>query len=201
MRTTQNQSISDVLFGQVRRAILALLFTHSDESFYVRQIARIGACSAGAVHRELANLVRAGLVIRTSRGRQVHYQSNCNSPVFAELRGLVVKTAGVADVLKGLLAPLSDRITTAFVYGSVACGTESAGSDVDVMVIGSVGFEEVVRALVPAQDVLHREVNPSVMGEDEFKARAANGEQFVRSVLSNPKVMLVGEERNLRAVG
>jgi len=117
-------------FGRVRRAILALLFTHSDESFYVRQIARATGGGLGAVHRELSNLVEAGLVVRARHGRQVYYQANRDSPVFADLRGLIARTAGVADVLRGALAPLADRIAAAFVYGSVARGSEKSDSDI-----------------------------------------------------------------------
>lgn len=180
--------------------MLALLFSRADESFYLRQIERIIGSSHGAIYRELGNLVDAGLVVRTSHGKQVHYQANASSPVFAELRGLVVKTAGVADVLRSALAPLAQSISVAFVYGSFARGEERASSDVDVMVVGDVSFGDVVSALSPAQDQLGREVNPSVFTPDEFNKRIENKEHFITSVMRAPKIMLVGEENELRAV-
>ncbi|MBP6965535.1 MAG: winged helix-turn-helix transcriptional regulator [Armatimonadetes bacterium] len=117
-------SIGSALFGGVRQAVLAILFCHSDESFHLRHIVRAVGMGHGAVQRELARLVDAGLVIRSRRGNQVLYKANKESPVFAELRGLMVKTVGIADVLRASLAALSDRIEVAFMYGSVARGTE-----------------------------------------------------------------------------
>jgi predicted nucleotidyltransferase len=192
--------VASLLFGRVRQAILALLFTHSDQSFYVRQIARIAGGGVGAVHRELNNLVQAGLIVRTSQGNQVYYQANRNSPVFSDLRGLVVKTSGVGDVLRSALAPLADRINAAFVYGSVARGDEKAESDIDVMVVGDVDFGEVVNALSPSQDQLGREINPSVFSRAEFQQRVEKKEHFITTVLRAPKIMLIGEESELGTV-
>lgn len=200
MRTTTGSNIADALFGRVKREILTLLYAHSDESYYVRQIARITGSALGAVHRELRNLVNAELVVRQNQGRQVYYQANRNSPVFAELRGLVVKTAGVADVLRNALAPLADKIDTAFIYGSFARGEEKVDSDVDVMVIGEADFGEVVKALNPSQSQLGREVNPSVFTPAEFAQRIKNNEHFIASVLRAPKLMLIGDESELRKV-
>ncbi len=201
MRTSVNdKNTTSALFGQVRRAILALLFTHSDDSYYVRQIARIAGSGLGAVHRELNNLVKAGLVIRTDRGKQVYYQANRKSPVFDEIRGLMVKTAGVADVIRGALAPMSDGIELAFIYGSFARGDEDASSDVDVMVVGDVSFGEIVTALTPAENQLRREINPTVFAASEFKERLERGEHFISSVMSAPKIMLIGEDSDTGTV-
>ena len=201
MRTQDTEtSIATALFGKVRRGILGLLYTHSDESYYLRQIARIVGVGQGAVHRELVNLSGAGLLIRSRRGNLVYYEANRNCPVFADLRGLIVRTAGVADVLRVALAPLADRITAALVYGSVARGAEKTDSDVDVMVIGDVDFGDIVSALRPAQDQLRREVNPSVFSSAEFRERIASKDHFITSVLREPKVILIGDENELGAV-
>ncbi len=192
-----DNKIASALFGQVRRAIIALLFTHSDRSYYGREIARFAAGGAGAVHRELKSLVSAGLVTRTVRGSQVYYQANRNSPVFADLRGLIVKTSGVADVIREALAPVAGSISFAFIYGSFARSEEKSVSDMDVMVIGDAGFGDVVRALGPAQERLGREINPMVFSTSEFNQRIADGEHFVSAVMREPKVMLIGDEGEL----
>lgn len=155
----------------------------------------------GAVQRELAQLVRAGLVTRTRKGNQVYYQANRKSPVFAEVRSLMVKTVGIADVLRAGLAAVADGIRVAFIYGSVARGDETSESDVDVMVVGDVTFGEVVSALLPAQEALGREVNPSVYPVGEFTVRVASGDHFLRSVLADRKAFLVGGECELRELG
>jgi len=185
------------LFGKVRSAVLALLFSHADESFYLREIARRAGSGVGAVQRELARLLKAGLVTRSQRGREVYYQANRDSPVFSELHGFVLKTVGVADVLREALLPL-ERIRVAFVYGSFAKSEESAKSDVDVMVVGDVGFGEVVSAFGPAQDKLGREVNPSVFPPEEWRRRAAGTDHFVSTLLREEKLFLIGDERDLR---
>ena len=194
---TRHDSVSAALFGRVRRAVLALLFSRPEESFYLRQIERILGSSHGAVYRELGNLVRAGLVLRTSHGKQVNYQANSGSPVFNELRGLIVKTAGVADVLRSALTPLADRVGIAFVYGSFARGEEQANSDVDVMLIGDLDFGEAVSSLGQAEAQLSREVNPSVFTAAEVKQRIRDKEHFLTSVMHEPKIMLIGDDNEL----
>jgi predicted nucleotidyltransferase len=189
------------LFGKVRSAVLGLLFSHADESFYLREIARRTGRGQGAVQRELARLLKAGLVTRSRRGREVYYQANRTSPVFPELHGFVLKTVGLADVLREALGPLAERIRAAFVYGSFARGEERAGSDVDVMVIGDIGFGEIVSAFAPAQDKLGREVNPSVFAPEEWRRRAASADHFVSTLLSEEKLFLIGDEHDLGGLG
>jgi uncharacterized protein len=200
MSTDIQNGVAAALFGKVRCAVLALLFTHSDQTYYLREIARLIGMSHGAVQRELGNLEEAGLVVRFRRGNQSYFQANTASPVFPELRGLVTKTVGVADVMRGALAGLAERVKVAFIYGSVARGEEKSTSDVDVMVIGDVGFGEVVSALRPAQDQLGREVNPSVFGIDEITRRITDRDHFITSVIDEEKVFLVGDEHDLRGL-
>jgi predicted nucleotidyltransferase len=149
------------LFGKSKRALLALFYVQPERTFYLRQVTRTIGIGQGAIQRELARLVQAGLLVRTRVGSQVHYQANAASPIFDELKALMVKTAGVADVLREALTGVVERIGVAFLYGSLARGEGKTGSDVDLMIIGDVSFGEVVAALQPAQKTIDREVNPS----------------------------------------
>jgi uncharacterized protein len=185
------------LFGKSKRALLALFYVQPERSFYLRQVTRTLGIGQGAVERELARLVEAGLLVRTRVGSQVHYQANAASPIFGELKALMVKTAGVADVLREALAGLAEEIAVAFVYGSLARGEGKANSDVDVMIIGDVSFGEVVSALQSAQKTIGREVNPSVYSEREFRAKLQARHHFLTSVANAPKVFLVGGEHEL----
>ena len=134
------------------------------------------------------------MLLRQEVGRQVHYRANTASPVFDELAGLLRKTAGLADVLRDALTSLGSKVKLAFVYGSVAAGTERAGSDVDLMVLGSVGFADVARATAAAQSTLRREVNPTVMTPREFARKLASGDGFARSVAKGARLWLIGGE-------
>ncbi len=198
---TYVETISDALFGQTRRNVLALLYGHPEEEYYLRQVIRAAGVGQGTVQRELKRLVAAGLVLRRAHGRQVYFQANPDNPVYKELRGLLLKTAGVADVLREALVPLGDRIRVAFVYGSVARGAERRASDIDVMVVGDVSFGEVVTAIGPAQERLGREVNPSVYSEAEFKTKMEAGQHFLKSVMEHEKVFLYGDEHDTGRLG
>lgn len=198
MSTMRSQpDIASMLLGQVRSTVLALLFSHAEESYYLRQIIRMTGAAHGAVQRELAHLHAAGLVTRVRRGNQVYYQADRESPVFAEVRGLIVKTAGVASVLRAALASVAGNIEIAFIYGSVAKGTEKSNSDIDVMVIGEVTFGDIVQALLPAQQQLGREVNPSVFTPGEIRDRIANSDHFINTILREDKIILIGDEHDL----
>jgi DNA-binding transcriptional ArsR family regulator/predicted nucleotidyltransferase len=196
-----SSGLSNVLFGQTRRAILGLLYGHPDEAYYLRQLARSVGAGLGGVQREVKRLAEAGIIRRTVRGRQVYYQANPECPVFGELKGLVVKTAGAADVLRDALAPLAQRINVAFIYGSVARLGQKSGSDVDLIVIGDVSFGDVVSALRTAQETLSREINPSVYLPAEFKSKLKARHHFLSSVLRNEKVFVMGDEHELARLG
>src|SRR5712671_3181639 len=141
------ENVGAALFSKGRRELMALFFTNSERTFYLRQIVRVLGVGQGAVQRELARLTDGAVITRTRVGSQVHYQANRQSPVFSELRSLMVKTAGVAEVLRDSLAVIAEQIDTAFVFGSFARTKDRVNSDVDVMVVGSVSFGDVVSAL------------------------------------------------------
>lgn len=195
--TIETDKLSASLFGKTRRAILSLLYSHPDEAFYLRQLVRAAGVGLGAVQREVRRLSEAGIIQRTVRGRQVYYQANFQCPVFEELRSLVVKTAGVGDVLRATMAPLADRVNLAFIYGSVARGQEYRGSDLDVLVVGDVSFAEITSALSRAQETLRRDINPTVYPPTEFLSKLAAGHHFLETVLKETKIFLIGDESEL----
>lgn len=192
-----SDSLSKVLFGKTRGAVLALLFSHTGEQFYLRQIARETGCSPGALQRELNQLLEAGLVIRRKQGHQTYYQVNRESPVYEELKDLVSKTVGLNAVLRSSLEHLSGRIRFAVIFGSLARGAESSSSDVDILIVGDVHFSEVVEAFQETQRELRREINPVVYSEPEFLDRVGSDHYFVSRVLDAPITFLIGNRDEL----
>jgi predicted nucleotidyltransferase len=170
-----------------------------EESFYLRQLARQIGITLGAVQRELRQLVDAGLVTRKTVGHQTFYSANQASPVFEEIRSLVAKTVGIHDVLVEALWPLASKISLAFIYGSAARSRESAGSDIDLMIVGPVHFADVIDHLAEAQKTLNREINPTVYSTKEFLRKMR--ENFLRTVLKEKKLFLIGDESDLRELG
>lgn len=171
--------------------MLGLLFMRAEESFHVREIARLTGVDAGNAHRVLRRFEQAGLVTATRSGNQRHYQANRESPIFAELQGIMRKTSGLADVLRDALEPLAQRIEQAFVFGSIARGDAGPRSDVDLMIVGEVAFAEVVEAVYPLHERLGREVNPVVMQTAEFRSRTRDP-GFIARVLDGPRIRLFG---------
>ena len=187
-----NNGLATTLFGKARRAILSLLYGHTDEAFYLRQIVRGTGIGLGPVQRELKQLTDAGIVQRTVRGKQVYYQANVECPIFAELKGLIVKTVGLADVLREALAPLARQITFAFIYGSMANGEAASASDIDLLVVGNIDEMALHRALSQAENRLARPVNYTLMSQREFHERRSEKGGFLARVLSGPKIMILG---------
>lgn len=192
-------SAISVLLPEYRRRVLGLLLLHPDDALHGREIARRAGLPAGTVTRELVKLADAGLLQRERRGNQQIYSANKAHPIFAELASILRKTSGLADVLIDALAPVADQLRAAFVFGSVARGEETAGSDIDLMLIGELDFARAVQLLHPAQAQLGREINPKVFSAAEF-ASAADG-PFLRDVLAKPKIFLLGDEHELEELG
>lgn len=192
-------TLSDTLFGRTRGALLAVLYGHVGESYYLRQLARMTGIALGPVQRELRQLVDAGLVTKRIQGTQTLFNANESSPVFAEMRSLVAKTVGMHDVLLASLRPLEKKIGLSFVYGSVARAGETEQSDVDLMVVGTAGFADVVGRIADAQKTLNREINPTVYTAREF-TRKLHG-NFLKTVLGGKKLFLIGDENDLRELG
>lgn len=187
----------DLLFGAYRQRALTQLLLHPDSSYHVRELARLTGTTAGTLHKELARLAEVGLLLREKQGNQVRYRANRECPVFAELAGLFRKTTGLVGVLAEALHSLQPAPHLALVFGSIARGEESAGSDVDLLLIADCSFADAVRALHPAQGILQREINPVLYSTAEFGRRLEAGEGFVLNILANPKLFIIGNEHDL----
>lgn len=198
MGTKDPVGIADALFTRTQQRVLGLLYGNPSRSFYSNEIVRLSGVGIGTVHRELARLLASGLVTAGAIGNQKHYQANRAAPVFEELRGLALKTFGVADVLRAALAPLAARIRVAFVHGPVAAGKDAGPADVDVMVLSDyLGYGEVIAALGAAERSLGRGVNPSIYGRVEFLRRASEEGGFLARALHGPRILLIGSDLDI----
>ena len=190
-------NLAAMLFGAYRRGVLALLLLRPEESLHLREIARLTGTAPGTLLREVNALAASGVLLRKRVGNQVHFQANPGCPIYEDLRNILKKTVGMADVLRESLAPQAASILAAFVYGSMASGEERAGSDVDLMIVGEIRLAEAVAALSPAQTQLRREVNPNVYPALEFRKKVAAGDPFLKRVLAERKIFIIGGEDDL----
>ncbi len=188
------------LFPKTRRAVLGLLYSHPDEWYYLRRILDETGLAMGQVQRELGVLSKAGVILRQEKDRHVYFSANRGCPIYEELRGIVTKTMGAASVIREALEPLGPKVAVAFVYGSVARQAETSASDVDLMVIGEATFGEVAQVVREAEARLHREVNPTVYPAGELRAKARQGHHFIKQVLQQEKLFVIGGERELAAL-
>ena len=186
-------NLADALFPKVRQRVLGVLFGNVGRSFYANEVIALAQSGTGAVQRELMALAGCGLLTVTKLGNQRHYQANPHSSLFTELRGLVLKTVGLADVLRAALAPLAGQIELAFVFGSVAKQQDTAQSDIDVLIVSaSLGYADVFGALEPASSSLGRKINPTLYTAADLAKRIDNDNSFVTKVMQQPKIWLIG---------
>ena len=198
-RAEPSASLADALFSTTQQRVLGLLFGQPERSFYASELIALAAGGSGAVQRELARLEQSGLVVAHRVGTQKHYQANPKSPLFAELTSIARKTVGLAGPLRDALAPLASRVAAAFVYGSVAKKRDTAGSDIDLLVVSDgLGYADVYRAVEPLVAKLGRAVNPTVYSRRELGRRRKAGNAFVKRVFEQPKVWIIGSEGDLR---
>ena len=174
------------MFSPYRRQALAVLFLRPDEQFHVRELERMTGVSAGSLHRELKAMAESGLLLRENIGNQVFYRANTECSIYEELASIFRKTIGLTSLLQDALLDLGDKIEVAFVFGSMASGRQTAGSDLDICVLGEVSLLEVVKALSPVQETLQREINPVVMTPQRFSEQSRKKDRFVTRVLSEP---------------
>jgi len=190
-------SLSSILFKDYRRRVLGLLLLHPEKSYHVREIARLTGTVAGTLHKELTRLAKAGVLQKQISGNQVLYSADQNCPIHQELASILRKTSGITDVLADALASFADRVKLAFVFGSVALGKETTGSDVDVLLVGDLSFSEAVNALYPAQEIIQREINPKVYSQSEWHKLKKSKDAFIINVLAGPKLFIVGDPHEL----
>ena len=194
--------LGSALFTTTQQKVLGLLFGSPDRSFYANEIVRLAAVGTGAVQRELKRLASVGLLEVSLIGNQKHYRANKASPLFRELRSIVIKTFGLADILKASLSAVQHSIDTAFVYGSVAKGTDTARSDIDLFIISDeLSYADLVNELSDAEARLGRTVSPTLYTQQELRRKLKRGNAFLRKILQQPKVFLIGSERDLAEPG
>jgi predicted nucleotidyltransferase len=192
-------SLSNSLFSKVQQRVLALIFGQPERSFYASEIIRNVQSGTGAVERELSRLQRSGLVSVERIGNQKHYRANHESPIFAELQSLVIKTVALTEPLRRSLEPCADKIKAAFVYGSVAKGMDTARSDIDLMVIGDgLNYSELYAALQNVENVLGRKVSPTFLSPKDWRRKASEKGSFISKVNALPKLFVFGSEQDLQ---
>lgn len=191
-------TLSSVLFTDYRSRVLGLLLLHPERTYYLREIARLTSTIPGTLKRELDKLMEVGLLTVKKVGNQNHYQANRECPIYEDLANILRKTSGLVDVLMGGLLPLSEKIQSAFVFGSVASGNVNAKSDIDLMLIGELTYAEVVSQMHPLQEQLGREINPKIFTVKEWQKLMQDNGAFVHDVLSKTKLFIIGTEQQLQ---
>ncbi len=188
-------SLADALFTTTQQRVLALIFGQPDRSFYAAELIERTGSGSGAVQRELKRLASSGLVTVRRIGNQKHYQANPDCPVFEELCSLVKKTIALAEPIREVLVPLADRIRLAFLYGSVVKGTDTAASDIDILIVADdITLEEIYSALAQVETDLERKLSPTLYTVQEFAERKTNNNPFLAHVLAGEHMILIGDE-------
>ena len=201
MRTI-SPSLSNALFSKVRQCVLALLYGQPNRSFHTNEIIRLTHSGTGAVQRELEKLAAVGLITAQSIGNQKHYTANCASPLYTELRGIVLKTFGLADVLRQALEPIASQIYIAFIYGSIAKQEDKTTSDVDLMLVGDhLTYADIFKLLEEAQKKLGRPINPTFYSPMEWTRKYQANNHFLVQLVKQPKIFLIGSEDELTKLG
>ena len=200
MGNMMETSLSSALFSNVQKRVLGLIFGQPERSFYTSEIMRSVRSGTGAVERELTRLKDSGLVSVQRIGNQKHYRANADSPIFEELRSLVRKTVALTEPLKESLEPIANTIDTAFIYGSFAKGTDTAASDIDLMVIGDdLDYAGLFSAALDAEIKLGRKVSPTLLSRKDWVKKSNDPGSFVSKVRKLPKIFVIGSEKSLQA--
>jgi DNA-binding transcriptional ArsR family regulator len=196
----RNKPPLDALLPKTRQGILAATLLQPEKAWYVSELARRMGVPSSSLQRELRDLSEAGILKTHRQGRMSYYQANIDSPLFPDLRGLLLKTAGLVDVLTDALKPVASKVVIAFVYGSIASGDEQSDSDVDVMIVGTVPAPDLALSLRRARDLLGRQINPTTYTPAEFYEKRAAKDHFLTGVLSKPKLFVLGSDDELGEV-
>jgi predicted nucleotidyltransferase len=187
--------LSEILSSGTRAEVFRLLFDGSRTELHVREIERQSGFSDRTVRDELGKLLKLDLVIKRKAGNRVYYRANQSHPLYPEIVRIVIKTVGLVDVLRDALS--HEKVALAFVFGSIASGEETGGSDVDLMIIGDITLREVSRLLAEKGAELGREISPVVMNPEEFKTRLGSKETFISRIVSGPKLFIIGKNEDV----
>ena len=191
--------IAQSLFSEVQLKVLALLFGQPNRQFQMSELISLVNSGVGAVHRIVKRLVKSGLVNEDVIGRTKFYQANADSPVFHEIYGLVIKTVALAIPLHLALTPYMELINAAFIYGSVARGTDHASSDVDIIIIGEgLLYTDILNATQPVESEIGRTISVKILTRKEWKKKVDDQNPFVARVLSQPMIFLKGSDHDIR---
>jgi predicted nucleotidyltransferase len=197
LRNMRNIRTLDALLPKTRQGILAATFIQPARAWYASELARRMGVPSSSLQRELHDLTAAGILKTHRQGRMVYFQANTESPIFSDLRGLLLKTAGLVDVLADALRPLSRKLRLVFVYGSIASGSERSDSDIDLLVVGTVPPADLAVRLRHARELLARELNPTVYTPAEFDKKRKAKDHFLTAVLDKPKLFVLGNSDEL----
>ncbi len=190
--------VQSLFTSQARVAVLKLLLLSPDQRFYLREVVAKAGLAVRAVQIEVARLAASGLLLSSVEGNRKYYQANRSAPIFLELRSILLKTVGMGDALKESLGRASGEIELAYVFGSVAEGIDTASSDIDLLVVGSMTGRALAGLLAPLRESLGREMNPVLMTKAEFRRKAREGNHFLHATLEAPKIYLIGGDDELR---
>jgi predicted nucleotidyltransferase len=198
-KSERMNTLAQLICSRVRAELFRILFGPGSGELHLREIQRQSGFALGTVRQDIEKLVKLGVVIRRQAGNRVYYTANKDHPLYDEIRQLVLKTVGMADILAAVLR--TDDVLCAFVFGSMASGTAGARSDIDLMVIGKIGLRKVSKLLSGIGNQLGREINPHVMIPAEFGKRVRMQDHFLTSVMASPRIFIIGTEHDLEAMG
>lgn len=185
--------LAQILSSQVRAEIFRLLFNDHKSSIHLRDLQRQSGLSIGTIQKEIAHLKELDLVTSERDGNRLYYSANADHPLFKEISGLVEKTSGIAEQIKTLLSSIKG-IECAFIFGSYAKGEEKSHSDIDVIVIGTIGLRTLSSVFKSVTEKTQREINPHIYSIKSWKEKIKKKDHFIKSVLSEKKIFLIGDE-------
>lgn len=198
-KAIENTSLANALFSKVQLRLLSLLIGHPERTFHTSEIIRLAKSGTGAVQRELIKLTKAGILLSLLNGNRRTYRANTQAPIFEELNRIVLKTTGLVEPIRAALSKFEKRIRFAFVYGSVAKGTDTANSDVDVMIVGDgLSYGEIFEALQFAEKTIYRPINPNIMTPSEWKKAITSNNSFLKGIIEKPRLIILGKEHELQ---
>lgn len=197
-----DSGLAQALFSRVQQRVLNILFGHPEQSFHANEIIRLADSGSGAVQRELVRLENAGILSTDRDGNRKKYSANRKSPIFNELRNILRKTVGLLEPISSALQPYQSQIKAAFVYGSIARGTDRSASDIDVMIVGDdLSYSEIYTALQRAEQILLRKINPTLVTPTEWKKKLTSKNPFIGKVNQQPKRFVIGSGDELKRIG